>query len=98
MRHELFIYYRAPTRHAEALVDAVHAMQRRLVERHAGLEARLMRRSDERDGDPTWMETYRLPPDADPAALAAAIAGAAQELGPLIVGERHVEHFLPCAW
>jgi hypothetical protein len=97
MRHELFVYYRASALHAEALGEAVHQMQQCLKARHIGLEARLMRRADSGEGDPTWMETYRLPLKADPARLAEAIAEAAQVLRPLIVGERHVEHFFPCA-
>ena len=97
MRHELYIYYRAPAVHADALIDAVQRMHEQVVACHAGLEARLLRRADPGDGDPTWMETYRLPPGADPASLAVTIAVAAQALRPWIVGERHVEHFLPCA-
>lgn len=97
MRHELYIYYRAPARQAETLANAVQRMQQQLTAQHPGLEARLLRRADERDGELTWMETYRLPADADPATLAASIADAAQALRPWLAGERHVEHFLPCA-
>lgn len=99
MQHELFIYYRAPVQHAEALSDAVHRMQDTLRRAHPGLQARLLRRADI-DGhaiDPTWMETYALPTVLEPAAFTAAIALAAQALSPWLVGERHVEHFLPCA-
>lgn len=97
MRHELFIYYRAAPMHAEALADAVGRMQRQLSTRHPALEARLLRRAEPGDGPTTWMETYRLPPDADPAALSDAIAQAAQVLQPWLLGPRHIEHFLPCA-
>jgi chromosome condensin MukBEF complex kleisin-like MukF subunit len=97
MRHELFIYYRAPASQAEALTDAVRRMQQQLSAQYPGLDARLLRRADAADGDTTWMETYRLPADADPAALIDAIAAAAQSLQLWIAGPRHVEHFLPCA-
>jgi hypothetical protein len=97
MRHELFIYYRAPVAHADALAGAVRHMQQRLTAEHLGLEARLLRRADPGDGDVTWMEAYRLPPDADPAAWAETIADAARALQPWLAGPRHVEHFVPCA-
>jgi Domain of unknown function (DUF4936) len=97
MRHELFVYYRVASRHETALIDAVGGMHQALRSAHAGLEARLLRRADERDGDVTWMEIYRLPAGADPAASRASIATAAQVLAPWLAGERHVEHFVPCA-
>ncbi|HEU4460613.1 MAG TPA: DUF4936 family protein [Methylibium sp.] len=98
MRHELFVYYRVRSSHAQALAAAVADMHRTLRAAHPGLDARLLRRADEPGGETTWMETYALPAGADPAALRTAIEAAARALAPWLAGERHVEHFVPCAW
>jgi hypothetical protein len=94
---ELFVYYRAAERDAAPLEDAVRRMQDALRQRHPSLSARLLRRPQERDGLVTWMEAYAWPTGGDPAVLLQAVADAATPLAAWIVGERHVEHFVPCA-
>lgn len=96
-RHALFIYYRARDKHAGELMAAASVMQAALQAAHAGLAVRLLRRPEAQEGLHTWMETYGLPPDADPAALAADVERAAQGLAQWLVGPRHVEHFVACA-
>ena len=93
----LFVYYRAAPRDAPALEAAVRTMQAGLRSRHPALGARLLRRPQERDGLVTWMEAYAWPAGEDVAALTRAVAEAAAPLAAWIVGERHVEHFVPCA-
>ncbi len=98
-----FIYYRVPTGALEHLLPALRATQRRLEDSVPGLVATLMRRADGPADAPdaTLMETYWLPPALsldDRSALAARIEA---DCGGLLlnarVGNRHVEHFLPCA-
>lgn len=96
-RHALFIYYRVRDVHADELMAAATAMQITLQAAHPGLDGRLLRRPEAQEGLHTWMETYGLPPDADPAALAADVERAARGLAPWLVGARHVEHFVACA-
>jgi len=95
--HELFIYYRAEPARVEAVAGAVQQMQAQLCDAHPGLQARLLRRPDVRDGLQTWMEIYRLPEGTSPVALAAAIERAAESLQAQLTGRRHVEHFAECA-
>ena len=94
---ELFVYYRAAPRDAAPLEDAVRRMQDALRRRHPSLSARLLRRPQERDGLVTWMEAYAWPAGGDASTLLQAVADAAAPLEAWIVGERHVEHFVPCA-
>lgn len=96
-RHALFIYYRVRDVHAGELMSAATAMQAALQAAHAGLAVGLLRRPEAQEGLHTWMETYDLPPGADPAALAADVERAAQGLAPWLAGARHVEHFVACA-
>lgn len=95
--HELFVYYRAEPARAESVAAAVQQMQAQLCEACPGLQARLLRRPDLRDGLQTWMEAYRLPPGASTVAMAAAIERAAESLRAHLSGARHVEHFVACA-
>jgi hypothetical protein len=100
---ELFIYYRIGCADTAGALAAVHAFQQRLCGRHGGLTARLLRRS-ELAGDPsndpqTWMEIYsRNEADGISSALQADIESEAAVLAPCIVGARHTEGFVPCAW
>lgn len=95
--HELFVYYRAEPARAESVAAAVQQMQARLCEACPGLQARLLRRPDLRDGLQTWMETYQLPAQANAVETAAAIERAAESLQALLSGARYVEHFVACA-
>lgn len=96
---ELFIYFRAAVSDAAAVQQAVAAFQHSLRARHPGLGARLLRRPEAGNGQHTWMEIYTLPAQAsaDTALIQADIEHAAAVLSGWIVGERHVEVFLPCA-
>lgn len=92
----LFIYYRIASADAAAARAVVEAMQDTLRERHAGLQAALWRRPQEKDGMQTWMETYTHPEGVNEA-IEADIAAAALALSPRVQGPRHVEVFVPCA-
>ena len=91
----LFIYYRIASADAAIARGAVEAMQYTLRERHAGLQAALWRRPQEKDGMQTWMETYTHPDGVDES-IEADIAAAALALQPWLQGPRHVEAFVPC--
>jgi len=99
---ELFIYYRSNADRQAEVADAVRAFQARLCGRHPGLVARLLCRPELRDGLHTWMETYSIPtmhsPDGVSAELQQDIEAEAAALAAVIVGARHTEVFLPCAW
>lgn len=93
----LFIYYRVATAQALPARQAVKAMQAGLCDRHVGLKAELMRRTEEKDGMQTWMELYSHPAGVSPE-LEAEIARAAEALRQAwIQGPRHLEVFVPCA-
>ena len=95
---ELYIYYRVNPRDEGAALQAAAAMQHGLVERHAGLQARLLRRPvAAADGLQTWMETYALPGLGVNSALEHEIAQAASAWAAYISGPRHCEVFVPCA-
>ena len=91
----LFIYYRIASADAAAARRAVEAMQYTLRERHAGLQAALWRRPQEKDGMQTWMETYTRPDGVDES-IEADIAAAALALQTWVQGPRHAEVFVPC--
>jgi hypothetical protein len=99
---ELFIYYRSQAQHAQAVEAAVAAFQHGLRERHARLEARLLRRDESPSMNITWMETYRLTTTADRPGIDAQLQAeiellAVPALAGLLDGQRHVEAFEPCA-
>lgn len=98
---ELFIYYRSPVQHADAVMAAVHAFQAQLSLEHPGLLARLLRRPEVKSGHITWMETYSITP-MNPGltldnTLQQQIESCAEPLRALIEGARHTEVFTPCA-
>lgn len=93
MARELFVYWHARSDEAAAALDAAARLQRQLRQQHAGLQARLYRRADDKPGCTTWMEVYARPPQGVDAALEAAIAAAAATLGAHGAGPRHVEAF-----
>ncbi|WP_341891134.1 DUF4936 family protein [Variovorax sp. YR752] len=98
---ELFIYYRSPVHHAEAVMATVHAFQAQLSLEHPGLLARLLRRPEVKGGQITWMETYSIatmtPGPALDDTLQQQIESRAASLHGLIDGDRHTEVFAPCA-
>jgi hypothetical protein len=91
----LYVYYRVSEMRLGAVVGAVRAMQARLCRDHPGLEARLLRRPEIRDGAVTVMETYEHVDGVDPALQAAIAAEAATALPPGLAAGRHVEVFEP---
>jgi hypothetical protein len=95
---ELFIYYRIHAAEASRAREAVQQYQHRLCERHPGLTARLLRRADDDQHTPTWMEIYSLPDTGDAADLQAQIEAEAAMIAPCLAGPRHTEVFVPCAW
>jgi len=93
----LYVYYRIDAASVAPAVAAVQAFQARLCAAHPGLQAALMRRPGEQDGQVTLMETYALPPEGIDAALQAGIDDAAAILAPWQRGARHTEVFEPLA-
>lgn len=95
---ELFVWYRVRDHDAPAARDTALAMQRSLVARCPGLEARLLIR-DVGGGVQTWMETYARSAsaanDGVDAATEALIDSASAALQDLTCGTRHVEAFEP---
>lgn len=71
MAIELYVYYRAATADAAAVLAAVGQAQQQLRAEHPHLQARLLRRPQPTDGLHTWMEVYRWQPvGVDPPAVA----------------------------
>ena len=97
---ELFVYYRVPVEDAVAARAQVQALHTELRTIAPDLNARLLHRPDEADGQQTWMETYALDPRAEPigigADLQAEIEARAARLVTKIAGSRHVEAFVAC--
>lgn len=98
---ELFIYYRSPVQHADAVTATVHRFQAQLSLEHPGLLARLLRRPEVIDGRITWMETYSMTTMKSAAefddTLQQEIESCAVELSSFIDGVRHTEVFVSCA-
>ena len=98
---ELFVYYRVRVDDADAVLMRVRGLQARLVARHPGLTARVLRRPEAVDGSQTWMEVYALDPVQGPhgvdAGLQAAIEREAAASLPSLDGQRHAEVFVALA-
>ena len=101
MSRELYVYYRVPAHEADALRLAVTQMQDGLRREFPGVQARLLRRTDQAEGSVTWMETYAMPSAASASdvsdALRAAIEQHAAAWRHLYDGPRHTEVFDACA-
>lgn len=101
MPRELYVYYRAPAHQADQLQAAVTAMHDRLRLDVPGLQARLLRRTDQSTGLDTWMETYALLPSAAGVGVGPALGERIEQLASpwqhLCNGPRHTEAFEPCA-
>ena len=96
-----YVYYRVASDEAVQAIAAVHALQAELTDGQPGLRCSLLQRSDSGDTAPsgslTLMEVYTLEGGIG-AALAAQIERSAQaRLGAWLLGERHLEVFVPCA-
>jgi Domain of unknown function (DUF4936) len=99
---ELFIYYRVQVAQEAHARRVVRTFQSQLCARFPQLVARLLCRPEESEGQQTWMEIYSTNPMLSPSGvtveLQAAIEAQALALAPCIVGSRHTEVFVPCAW
>lgn len=101
MSRELFVYYRVPVHQADALRAAVTEMHDRLRREVPGLQARLLRRTDQAADVDTWMETYAMAAAVGAGdvsdALRATIEHHAAAWRHLCDGPRHTEVFGACA-
>lgn len=94
MARSLYVYYRIDAASVAEVVAAVRSFQLRLGESHPGLQAALLRRPGEQDGQLTLMETYAMPGGISDA-LQARIDEAAACLATWLRGTRHTEVFEP---
>lgn len=98
---ELFVYYRVSCADAAVVLAQVQALHAELRTLEPFLQARLLRRPDEANGQQTWMEIYATDPARVPAGvgirLQAEIETRAARLLTANVGPRHVEVFVACA-
>ena len=83
--NDLYVYYRVPSAHAQALAPLVRGMQAALG------TGQLKRRPGEKDGLQTWMEVYPSTGAGFAARLDAAVLEAG--LARYIDGGRHTEVF-----
>ncbi len=94
---DLYIYYRVRDELADQFVPRVQAMQLDLAAR-TGIQGKLKRRLQSKDGMQTWMEVYEATMPGFDALLADAVETAS--LPASTDGERHTEAFMdipPCA-
>lgn len=96
MARALYVYYRIDAASLADAVSTVQAVQARLRDALPDLQAALLRRPGEQDGQVTLMETYAMPGGID-AALQTRIDEAATALAPWQRGARHTEVFEPLA-
>jgi hypothetical protein len=92
----LYIYYRIDAARLAEAASTVHAFQALLRHAHPPLQAALLRRPGEHEGQVTLMETYAMPGGIDDA-LQSKIDSAATALAPWQRGARHTEVFEPLA-
>lgn len=90
----LYVYYRVRVGDKAAVVDAVRALHARWTASMPSLHCELLERHGHDAEHVTLMETYAGVPTA---LLRALEAEAVQALQRWLVGERHVEVFVPCA-
>ena len=95
MARSLYVYYRIDAASVNEAASAVRAFQARLLGFHPELQAALLRRPGEQDGQVTLMETYAMPHGGISDARRARIDDAAACLAPLLRGARHTEVFEP---
>lgn len=91
------MYYRIGQADVTAALPQVAAVFDALMQAHAGLHARLLRRAPPAEGQETWMEVYTHPGEGITPGLQAAIESATRELPSARVGSRHLEAFEPLA-
>lgn len=92
----LFVYYKLPSSSEAQWPERVALVHRRLCAEWAGLQARLMRRHDERrsDGCTTWMEVFEHPEGVGPEVQRSVIE-TLSGLDAMRSGGMHVECFTP---
>lgn len=94
---QLYVYYRVRLGEAPVLIAAVRALQAQWQAAHPGLACSLSQRADAAAEALTLMETYTYPGGVPSNWQAEIERDAHEQLGAWIVGERHVEVFMPCA-
>ena len=93
----LYVYYRVRSADAAQLIAAVDSLQARLCSEFPGLVCSLSRRADDGAKGPTFMETYRHAEGLSPPTQQMIEDQVGPALRAWIVGDRHVERFIPCA-
>jgi Domain of unknown function (DUF4936) len=94
---QVFVYYRVHAADAALAIAAVTAFQASLLETIPGLAGTISRRVDDGGDLLTLMETYVLADGSSPDWQPEIERLAKEQLTAWIVGERHVEVFVPCA-
>jgi hypothetical protein len=93
---ELYVYYRVGRADSSAAQAQIEAAFDGLKRRHAGLDARLLRRAAPDEDPQTWMEVYTHSGGVTPD-LQAAIESAVHAMPDARIGARHLEVFKPLA-
>ena len=93
----LYVYYRVRSADAAQLIAAVDSLQARLRPEFPGLVCSLSRRLDDAAQDATLMETYSHAEGLSPSSQQLIEQRMGPALRAWIVGDRHVERFIPCA-
>jgi hypothetical protein len=94
---QLYVYYRARHSDAPALIAAVRELHAHWQAAHPGLVCTLNRRVDDSADALTLIETYAQADGVPSGWRRESEREAAERLGEWIIGERHVEVFVPCA-
>jgi hypothetical protein len=94
---QVFAYYRVRPADALAVVAAVRALHDTLQAAMPGLVCTLSRRADSNTELLTLMETYSHADGVDEVWQRSIECSAREALTAWVVGERHVEVFVPCA-
>ena len=95
---QVFVYYRVKPEDADQVIAAVRTMQSELCVAVRGLRCSLDQREEIAETEwLTLMETYCSDVQGPTTWRNTVEALAAQRLQRWIVGERHIETFLPCA-
>lgn len=97
---QLYVYYRVRPADAAAVIAAVGALHAGWRARWPGLACTLARRAeahDRADEPCTLMEIYQQPGGVPEACQREIERAARERLAAWVVGERHLEVFVPCA-
>jgi Domain of unknown function (DUF4936) len=91
---DLFVYYRVPANQESAYLAQTRTLLAQLRQT-SGIEGRLSRRPEAKEGLHTWMESFLDLPTAKEAAVSAHLAD--PRSASFIEGERHTERFVRLA-